>query len=116
MVPLPQHQRARQPKAVAEAAGVVGYHINRPYSSLGWLGWAQIARSREEAAGNDAALKTLKNTVLGETWKDRGEAPGWQWLHERREKNQPGHVPAGVQGAAVSSPMPDRPPKRTGPI
>jgi len=83
-------------RAVAEAAGVVGYHINGLYSPLGWLGWAEIARSWEEAAGNDAALKTLKNTILGETWQERGEAPDWQRLYERREEYQLGHAPSGV--------------------
>jgi phage terminase large subunit GpA-like protein len=83
-------------KAVAEAAGVVGYHINGLYSPLGWLSWAEIARRWEEAAGNDAAMKTLKNTVLGETWQERGEAPDWQRLYERREDYQLGHVPIGV--------------------
>ncbi len=80
-------------RAVAEAAGVVGYHINGLYSPLGWLGWSEIARSWEEAAGNDAALKTLKNTVLGETWQERGEAPDWQRLYERRERWVAGKVP-----------------------
>ena len=29
----------------------------------------------EEAKGNDAAFKTLKNTILGEIWQEQGEAP-----------------------------------------
>ncbi|WP_323004726.1 phage terminase large subunit family protein [Denitromonas sp.] len=82
--------------ANAQAAGVVGFHISGLYSPLGWLSWEEIARGWEQAVGNDAALKTLKNTVLGETWQEKGEAPDWQRLYERRENWQLGHAPEGV--------------------
>ena len=82
--------------ANAQAAGVVGYHISGLYSPLGWLSWEEIARGWELAAGNDAAMKTLKNTVLGETWQEKGEAPDWQRLYERREDWQLGLAPQGV--------------------
>jgi phage terminase large subunit GpA-like protein len=82
--------------ANAKAAGVVGYHISGLYSPLGWLSWEEIARGWEQAAGNDAAMKTLKNTVLGETWQEKGEAPDWQRLYERREDWQLGMAPEGV--------------------
>jgi len=77
----------------AEAAGIVGFHINGLYSPLGWLSWAVIARKWEEAKGNDSALKTLKNTILGETWAESGEAPDWQRLYERRARWAAGKVP-----------------------
>ncbi|WP_457650868.1 phage terminase large subunit family protein [Profundibacter sp.] len=80
----------------AEAAGIVGYHINGLYSPLGWLSWAEIARKWEEAVGNDAALKTVKNTILGETWQEKGEAPDWERLYERREDWKLGTVPPGA--------------------
>jgi len=74
---------------------VIGYHISGLYSPVGWLSWATIARDWEAAQGNDAALKAAKNTLLGETWQERGEAPGWQRLYERREDWRIGTVPAG---------------------
>lgn len=80
----------------ARASGVVGFHISGLYSPLGWLSWEEIARSWEQAQGNDAALKTMKNTVLGETWQERGEAPDWQRLYERREPHMLGSAPEGV--------------------
>jgi len=82
--------------AKAKAAGVVGYHISGLYSPLGWLSWEEIARGWEQATGNDAAMKTLKNTVLGETWQEKGEAPDWQRLYDRREDWQLGMAPEGV--------------------
>lgn len=72
-------------QASAETAGVIGFHISGLYSPLGWLSWEEIARRWDQAQGNDSALKTVKNTVLGETWAERGEAPDWQRLYERRE-------------------------------
>ena len=83
-------------RARAEAAGVVGFHISALYSPLGWMAWEEIARGWEQAVGNDAALKTMKNTVLGETWQEKGEAPDWQRLYDRREDWQLGVAPEGV--------------------
>jgi phage terminase large subunit GpA-like protein len=63
----------------------VGFHISGLYSPVGWLSWAQIAREWEAAQGDDASLKAAKNTLLGETWAERGEGPDWKRLYERRE-------------------------------
>lgn len=79
----------------ARRRGVVGYHINGLYSPLGWLSWAEMARKWEQVQGDDAELKTFRNTVLGETWQVKGEAPDWQRLYERREPFAYGSVPEG---------------------
>jgi len=88
---------------------VVGFHISGLYSPVGWLSWAQIAREWEAVQGNDAALKAAKNTLLGETWQERGEAPDWKRLYERPRDHALGIVPAGglvlTAGADV---QPDR--------
>ena len=70
-----------------------GYHLSALYSPVGWTSWAGIARSWEDAQHNDAALKTAKNVLLGETWMESGEAPDWQRLYDRRERWTPGTVP-----------------------
>jgi phage terminase large subunit GpA-like protein len=72
-----------------------GYHINGLYSPVGWLSWAEIAELWEDAQGNPGKLKVFVNTVLAETWKERGEAPDWKRLYERREDYQLGVVPRG---------------------
>jgi phage terminase large subunit GpA-like protein len=81
--------------AEAEDPGTVGYHLSALYSPVGWLGWARIARAHEAARGSDEAMRAFRNTVLGETWMETGEAPDWQRLAERRETWAPGTVPAG---------------------
>jgi len=72
-----------------------GFHISSLYSPIGWRSWADIAAAWEAAQGNVAALKSVKNTDLGETWVETGEAPDWQRLYDRRETRKPGIVPAG---------------------
>ena len=84
-----------RPTAEAEAAHVVGFHISSLYSPVGWLSWEQIARDWEAAQGKDQAIKTFKNTVLGVTWQEQGDAPEWQRLYDRRERWKPGTVPGG---------------------
>lgn len=82
-------------RATAEATdpATVGFHISGLYSPVGWLSWEQIARDWEAAQGNIAAIKTFKNTVLGDVWQEAGEAPDWERLVERREAFSLGSVP-----------------------
>jgi phage terminase large subunit GpA-like protein len=87
---------AWRPTAAAEDPHTVGFHISALYSPVGWLSWEQIARDWESAQGKAEDLKTFKNTVLGETWQEQGEAPDWERLVERREDFAFGVVPDGA--------------------
>ena len=86
-----------------------GFHLSSLYSPVGWRSWRDIAAAWESAvskeSGSAAAIKTFKNTELGETWVEEGEAPDWQRLVERREDYPLGRVPEGglllVGGADV---------------
>ena len=86
-----------------------GFHLSSLYSPVGWRSWKDIAVAWESAvskvSGSAAAIKTFKNTELGETWVEEGEAPDWQRLIERREDYRIGTVPLGglllVGGADV---------------
>lgn len=76
-----------------------GFHLSSLYSPVGWRGWRDIAAAWESSvnkeSGSAAAIKTFKNTELGETWVEEGEAPDWQRLVERREDYRVGTVPPG---------------------
>lgn len=79
-----------------EFAGHASFHIWAAYSLSPNATWAQLAAEFLEAkAGGPEKLKTFVNTTLGETWKERGEAPDWERLHERRETYPIGSVPEG---------------------
>lgn len=90
-------QPTADPDLVAKAreACVIGFHISGLYSPIGWLSWEDIARQFENARGKESQLKAFKNTVLGETWEEKGEAPDWQRLYDRREQWNMGRVPKG---------------------
>lgn len=77
------------------ATKTAGFHLSSLYSPYGWRSWAQIARAWVDAQGSDAAIKSFKNTELGETYVETGEAPDWQRLYERREAYAIGCVPQG---------------------
>ena len=91
-------------RAMVEGMGneiqrTAGFHLSSLYSPVGWRAWRDIAAAWEAAvskeSGSAAAIKTFKNTELGETWVEEGETPDWQRLVERREEYRIGSVPMG---------------------
>src|SRR3712207_4616895 len=59
-----------RPTAEAADPHAVGFHLSALCSPVGWLSWGQVARDWEAARGDERALKTFRNTVLGETWQE----------------------------------------------
>ena len=74
------------------------FHLNSLYSPVGWYSWEDAAREFIEASkpGNTQLLRTFVNTVLGECWVEKGQAPAWERLYNRRETYEIGVVPKGV--------------------
>ena len=74
------------------------FHIWAAYSLSANATWGQIAQEFTAAvkAKNNETLKAVVNTLLGETWQERGEAPEWESLYRRREPYAIGTVPEGV--------------------
>ncbi len=113
--PIAEHHKTwmleqGQWRATAPGNGkTAGFHLSSLYSPVGWRSWREIAAAWESAidktSGSASAIKTFKNTELGETWVEEGEAPDWQRLVERREDYRIGTVPRGglllVGGADV---------------
>ena len=103
-VPIPEHHKTwmlehGEWRAMAEGNNrTAGFHLSSLYSPIGWRSWKDIAiaweRSISKESGSSAEIKTFKNTELGETWVEEGEAPDWQRLLERREDYRIGAVPA----------------------
>ena len=110
--PIAEHHKtamlaAGEWRATAEATDptTIGFHLSALYSPVGWLSWEAIARAWVAAQGSDGAtgsatgssdlerVRAFRNTILGETWVESGEAPDWQRLYDRRERWAPGTVP-----------------------
>ena len=104
-VPIPEHHKTwmlehGEWRPMAEGNNrTAGFHLSSLYSPIGWRSWRDIAlaweRSISKESGSSAEIKTFKNTELGETWVEEGEAPDWQRLLERREDYRIGAVPIG---------------------
>ncbi|MFP4560993.1 MAG: phage terminase large subunit family protein [Thiohalorhabdus sp.] len=75
--------------------GVVSYLLPSLYSPPGNYSWADAARDWEAAQDNPLQLREFINLTLGETFRDKGEAPDWNRLYERRENYVIGVVPFG---------------------
>lgn len=77
------------------------FHINALYMPYGWpLSWPELARrfldAKKKADGGDVrALKVFVNTILAETWEEKGETVNRDALYERREIYE-ADCPAGV--------------------
>src|SRR6202020_1473663 len=90
-----------RPTAKPNTRGAVGFHLNALYAPLGWKSWAQIANDFLEAKKEPLKLKTFINTVLGETWEEKGDYFDADDLQKRLE-NYAAEVPNGV-GLLVGS-------------
>lgn len=72
---------------------VRGYHLNALYAPVGWMSWGEIARMFIDVHKDPEKFRVFVNTVLGEVWTSKGEAPPWESLHGRREQYPIGTVP-----------------------
>ncbi len=61
------------------------YHLWSALSYSPNATWAHIAAEFLAAKSDPEKLKTFVNTTLGETWHERGDAPEWERLYQRRE-------------------------------
>lgn len=52
----------------------VGFHLSALYSPLGWKSWAECVAEFLTVKEDPFRLKTWVNTVLGETWEERGDS------------------------------------------
>jgi phage terminase large subunit GpA-like protein len=85
------------PEAPERASySTIGFHINSLYSPYGWQSWGEIADEFVKAKHDHNRLKTFVNTTLGETWAEKGEAPPYRNLYNRREGYPTNEVPEDV--------------------
>lgn len=84
-------------RSEAPFRGHASFHIWAAYSFSPGATWEAIARRFLKAnEEGPEKLRIFVNTDLGETWKEKGEAPDWMRLYTRRERYQLGTVLAPV--------------------
>lgn len=81
-------------RATAPFKGHAGFRVGKLASP--WEPLSKIVEKFLAAKKEPEKLKVFINTQLAETWKEKGEAPEWERIYERREKYQTGTVPKGV--------------------
>lgn len=78
----------------------VGFHINALYSPF--LSWADVARAYVKARA-EGTMKVFTQQMLGEAFREQGEAPDAEQLHRMREVRPLKRLPPGalwITGAA----------------
>jgi phage terminase large subunit GpA-like protein len=70
-------------RATAPFKGIAGFHVWEAYSP--WVKLGDTVKAFLEARKSPETHKVWVNTALGETWVEKGEAPDWQRLYDRRE-------------------------------
>ncbi len=89
--------RPDAPEHFTERNRHASFHLWAAYSYSPNASWGQLAAEFVRATrGGPVTLRTFVNTVLGETWQERGEAPEWEPLMRRRETYRIGTVPRGA--------------------
>jgi phage terminase large subunit GpA-like protein len=83
-------------RAAKPFTGHASFHISALYSYSPNSTWADIAAEFLEAKRAPETLRVFVNTVLGEVWRERGDAPDWERLYSRRESYEIGTVPPAV--------------------
>lgn len=84
-------------RAAKPFSGHASFHIWAAYSFSPNATWGQLAAEFLAAKDRPEELKTFVNTALGETWRERGDAPDWERIYNRREKYPIGQVPESVR-------------------
>lgn len=79
------------------------FHIWAGYSQFPGAAWLELAREFLEVRKDPNRLRTFVNQVLGEAWAERGEAPEWQRLYDRREKGMQLGTPPEWTGLLVGA-------------
>ncbi len=73
-----------------------GYHLNALYAPAGWISWGDIAVEFTKVHKDPEKFRVFVNTVLGQTWASKGDAPEWETVMARRGGYPIGTVPAGA--------------------
>lgn len=84
------------PTAVSNNPRKHSFHLSSLYSPAGFYSWVEVIRDYLKVKNDTNKYRTFVNTVLGETFKIKGDAPDHENLYNRRESYEIGTIPQGV--------------------
>ena len=85
-----------RPEKEASSPKRIGFELSGLYSPVGMLSWSTCMSDYYEALGDIQKMRAWTNTVLGESYADKGERPEWEKLYYRRGEHELGSIPEGV--------------------
>jgi len=88
--------------AEAEQANYQSYHVSALYSPIGMQSWEAICQEWIGVGHEPLKEKGFINTVLGETWEQRGHAPRPEIVEARKEGYHLGTLPEGARPLVVT--------------
>ena len=91
---------------MTKANKVAGFHLSSLYSPNGWYSWQNAVEDFLAAQKKPLQMKDWTNTVLGETWQDKGETVEHELLYQRRE-HYPAEVPWWVEVITIGCDVQD---------
>ncbi len=91
-----------RPTAEPSEPGFRSYHISALYSPVGMQSWEAICQEWINAKDDLTKLRAFVNTVLGETWVERGDAPRYERVMLGREEYHTGSLPASAKPSIVT--------------
>lgn len=86
-----------RPTVAPSEPGLRSFHLSSLYSPIGFRPWESIVQEWLQVKDDPARLRVFINTVLGETWQERGEAPRWERIMLRRDDYATGTVPGDAE-------------------
>ena len=81
-----------RPTKEAKEFNYRSYHLNSLYSPIGMRSWESTVQDWNNIEGDVQKLQAFVNTVLGEPWIERGQAPNYEKVLARREKYTQGTI------------------------
>lgn len=90
-----------RPTARSRTPTFRSYHISALYSPIGMRSWESVVQEWIDIGTDESKRKAFVNTVLGETWQERGDAPDLNRVMLRREEYARGLLPDTANGKAL---------------